>query len=245
MSQFLFKYYPKNRKGRDFVVGDIHGMFNCLESLLDRVSFNPEADRVFSVGDLIDRGHQSDRVLEFLDQPWFSSIMGNHESMLLDAKMSENNLRNWVQYNGGSWWEALSIETQDIIHQKISQLPYLFEIETEIGNVGVAHADVPCSTPWPDIVKEISSDEELMHYVLWSRVRHKNMRVMESTHPVDGVELVVMGHTPHRVPLHHENIFYIDTGATYQSDQNLAALTMLQIHPVLEVHQHSTYTEEA
>ena len=234
MQNFLFKYFPINRKGRDFVVGDIHGMFSSLEALLEKVSFNPSTDRVFSVGDLIDRGNESHRVLEFLNKPWFNAIMGNHESMLLDSRVSEYNLHNWTKYNGGAWWKELSKEAQDSIHKKISKLPYLFEIETAIGSVGVAHADLPSDRDWVNIVKTISTDHELKQYVLWSRLRHKKMRMSNKTSPIEGVQLVVMGHTPHNKPLHSENIFYIDTGATYTNNKNLASLTLLQIHPQLE-----------
>ena len=240
MQNFLFKYFPINHTGRDFVVGDIHGMFSSLEKLLENISFDPCIDRVFSVGDMIDRGKESYRVSEFLDYPWFHSIMGNHESMLLDARVSEHNLHSWTKYNGGAWWKELSKEEQDNIHNKISKLPYLFEIETAIGSVGVAHADLPSDRNWVDIVKTISNDYELKQYTLWSRLRHKKMKVQNSTSPVEGIQLVVMGHTPHKEPLHIENVFYIDTGATYTDNKNLASLTLLQVHPQLEVHQLST-----
>jgi serine/threonine protein phosphatase 1 len=243
MQNFLFKFFPVNRTGRDFVVGDIHGMFGSFETFLDKISFNPEKDRVFSVGDLIDRGDQSHRVLEFLNKPWFSAVMGNHESMLLDSRVSGHSLHNWTKYNGGAWWNKLPKKAQDEIYYKISKLPYLIEIETALGNIGVAHADLPTVRSWSDIVRTISTDDELKSYVLWSRQRHKTMRRTNSTNPVDGIKLAVMGHTPHKEPLRRENVFYIDTGATYINDKNLSSLTLLQIHPTLKVHQYSTYTD--
>jgi serine/threonine protein phosphatase 1 len=244
MQNFLFKFFPINRAGRDFVVGDIHGMFGSLEELLAKISFNPERDRVFSVGDLIDRGDQSHRVLEFLNKPWFSSVMGNHESMLLDSRVSAHTLHNWTKYNGGAWWKQLSKKAQDEIHHKIAKLPYLFEIETAIGSIAVAHADLPAAKNWSDIVRTISADDDLKSYILWSRQRHKTMRRTNSTSPIEGIKLAVMGHTPHKEPLRRENVFYIDTGATYINDRNLGSLTLLQVHPTLKVHQHSTYTDD-
>ncbi len=56
MSYTPFKFFGKNSSGRDFVVGDIHGSFGALEQLLQRLNFDPDCDRVFAVGDLIDRG---------------------------------------------------------------------------------------------------------------------------------------------------------------------------------------------
>ena len=45
-----------NRTGRDFVVGDVHGCFRTLEQALGQVGFDRERDRLFSVGDLVNRG---------------------------------------------------------------------------------------------------------------------------------------------------------------------------------------------
>ena len=240
MPNFLFKFHPINRKGRDFVVGDIHGMFHSLEALLHSISFNGQIDRVFSVGDLIDRGNASPRVVEFLDKPWFYAVMGNHESMLLDSRLSEYSFHHWTKHSGGEWWNTLSETIQDQIYSRISKLPYLFEVDTAIGRVGIAHADIPSSKNWAEIVAEISTDDDLRHYLLWSRNRHEQIRTRNTTHAIEGIQLVVMGHTPHKEALRMENIFYIDTGAVYQNNNNLAKLTLLQIHPKLELHQHST-----
>ena len=50
------KRFAANTAGRDFAVGDIHGHFTRLQSALDKAGFEPSVDRLFSVGDLIDRG---------------------------------------------------------------------------------------------------------------------------------------------------------------------------------------------
>jgi len=39
-------------------------------------------DQLFSVGDLVDRGPESHRVLEWLARPWFFAICGNHDFMV-------------------------------------------------------------------------------------------------------------------------------------------------------------------
>ena len=61
--------YQTNALGRDFAVGDIHGSFSALQTALDTIEFNSEVDRLFSVGDLVDRGPESHHVLEWLDKP--------------------------------------------------------------------------------------------------------------------------------------------------------------------------------
>ena len=79
----LVKFYSSNTTGRDFVVGDIHGCYSALQALLEHVKFHPSSDRLFSVGDLVDRGPNSELALELLRKPWFFSCLGNHEQILL------------------------------------------------------------------------------------------------------------------------------------------------------------------
>ncbi len=76
---------PVNTQGKDYIVGDLHGCYALLERLLKEVQFDPAQDRLFSVGDLVDRGPDSLRCLQLLDEPWFYAVMGNHEEMLLEC----------------------------------------------------------------------------------------------------------------------------------------------------------------
>jgi serine/threonine protein phosphatase 1 len=235
-----FKYFPKNRTGRDFVVGDLHGMFSELEKLLDEVGFEPGSDRVFSVGDLIDRGPESHRVLEFLDKPWFHAIMGNHEKMLIDAEHDRQMLRSWTQNNGGEWWLSIPEDQQIEMRTRLSQLPIVHEIDTDRGNIGIVHADITTGITWKDFVKGIHEDEDLCNYVLWSRNRFRHYKITGNTDYIDGVYLVVLGHTPTSKPISVSNICYIDTGAAYRTRKGLGTLTLLEIQPELKIHQFNT-----
>lgn len=73
-----------NEQGKDYVVGDLHGCYGLLERLLTKVRFDRSRDRLFSVGDLIDRGSESLRCLQLLEEPWFFAVQGNHELMMLN-----------------------------------------------------------------------------------------------------------------------------------------------------------------
>lgn len=101
MQNQLFKFFNRNPQGRDFVVGDLHGHFSALELMLVQINFNPKRDRVFAVGDLIDRGPESWRVVEFLNYPWFNSVLGNHEQMLIDSASNPSVAKTWLGFNGG------------------------------------------------------------------------------------------------------------------------------------------------
>ncbi|MBU2766125.1 hypothetical protein HAP94_07940 [Acidithiobacillus ferrivorans] len=79
----LVIHHEFNPIGRDFVIGDLHGCRAMLDTLLDHACFDPAMDRLFSVGDLVDRGPDSVGYLELLLESWFFSVLGNHDAMLL------------------------------------------------------------------------------------------------------------------------------------------------------------------
>lgn len=67
-----------------YVVGDIHGCLDELQSLLSHMDFSPKHDTLISVGDLINRGPKSLETLEFLaNLPSFQCVLGNHDLYLL------------------------------------------------------------------------------------------------------------------------------------------------------------------
>ena len=108
----LIQKLPSNTLGRDFVIGDLHGCFDLLEALMTSVDFDTEKDRLFSVGDLIDRGRYSLICLQLINQPWFYAVKGNHEAMMLDYFMMyqitgdiDSEFDDSIGYieNGGDW----------------------------------------------------------------------------------------------------------------------------------------------
>ncbi len=64
-----------------YIVGDIHGCYSTLQSLLSQVAFNPSCDELWAVGDLIGRGPSPLQTLNFLyglDNA-FQCTLGNHD----------------------------------------------------------------------------------------------------------------------------------------------------------------------
>jgi bis(5'-nucleosyl)-tetraphosphatase (symmetrical) len=69
-----------------YVVGDIQGCYDPLRHLLDKIRFDPDTDRLWCVGDLVNRGPDSLAVLRFLKSLGESCIcvLGNHDLHLLE-----------------------------------------------------------------------------------------------------------------------------------------------------------------
>ena len=139
--------FSRNTRGRDFVVGDIHGMFSHLRALLKDLEFSQESDRLFSVGDLVDRGPESSEAVKWLNFPWFHACRGNHEQFALDSD-DPVQFDLWVNKNGGSWWLDLDDTQHEIFRAAFRDLPMAMEVDTVSGTVGIVHADVPPLLSW-------------------------------------------------------------------------------------------------
>jgi len=72
-----------------FAIGDIHGSYNKLRDLMDRLPYTPGRDRLVFLGDYLDRGPDSAKVLDFLcdlkeNDANLITLLGNHEYLLLE-----------------------------------------------------------------------------------------------------------------------------------------------------------------
>ncbi|MGA2447486.1 MAG: metallophosphoesterase family protein [Polyangiaceae bacterium] len=73
------------RLPRTVIVGDLHGCAAELEDLLSNVGFQPRADRLVLVGDVVARGPDSHRAVALARRLGATWIRGNHEQKLIAA----------------------------------------------------------------------------------------------------------------------------------------------------------------
>jgi serine/threonine protein phosphatase 1 len=204
------KRFAANPAGRDIAVGDIHGHFSRLQAALDAVSFDPAVDRLFSVGDLVDRGPESEDVIKWLNKPWFHPVRGNHDDYV--ARFDTCDIGNWMQ-NGGVWFIGLPLTEQQNYQVIFEELPIAIEVETAGGIVGIVHADCVFDT-WAQMKDELESPESnkrlrlTQNTCMWSRSRYEQ----QDCRPIPDVRAVVVGHTPIERPAVLGNVHHIDTG---------------------------------
>lgn len=237
----LFLRLPENQRGRDFVVGDIHGYFDLFDRLLEQVNFDPRVDRMISVGDCIDRGPFSERVTEYLGLPWFFCLRGNHEDLLLDAADHEPGAYEmWIR-NGGIWSEHVHESLLSELAEHYRKLPWALEVLTRHGNIGVVHANPPAEMSWPEFVGKLERDRlsrNELKSLAWSRERFKllqrHLANPGAVHAqsVAGVHRVYVGHSIVREPSLCGNVVFIDTGVYMGGRLSMVDLGSEQIYSV-------------
>lgn len=214
----------ENKTGRDFAVGDIHGCFSVLEQALEEASFDPARDRVICVGDLVNRGPESARALEFLRQDWFYTVCGNHDRGIRQdfQLMNEKGIAavcDEYERHGLGWILLLEEAAQKEFIEAFEALPYALEVPLKTGGlIGFTHAEVPEGLSWQDFVQKLKNgDKRVMQTALWGRSRiiqaYKNG--FDTDRGVAGIDKLFTGHSiaVGRRASKMGNWFCIDTGA--------------------------------
>lgn len=116
-----------------YVVGDIQGCYEQLSRLLDSVNFDSAADRLWSVGDLVNRGPESLRTLRFLHSlgDSLTAVLGNHDLHLLAIASGA-----YQQGRKDDLEQVLAAPDADRLLHWMRHLPLLHDesIETRFGN---------------------------------------------------------------------------------------------------------------
>ncbi|MGF1536632.1 MAG: metallophosphoesterase family protein [Elainellaceae cyanobacterium] len=220
-------------QNRQIVIGDVHGQYDGLVRLLDAIGPTSD-DRVYFLGDLIDRGPKSAQVLSLVKQQGYVSLSGNHEQMLLEAfpngKAAPSALAAWL-YSGGQ----ATLDSFDNIYDLLAQLSWIDSWPTylDLGNVWLVHAGVN-----PDLRLEEQTKQDLC----WIRQKFHSTR-----RPYFNDKLIITGHTitftlPDISPgalVRGEGWLDIDTGAYHPRS---GWLTGLDIHNQ-RVYQVNIYTK--
>ena len=204
---------------RTIAISDIHGCYNELKSLLaileTKGKYNKDTDRLIFLGDYVDRGEDSRKVIQLIrslqkDNDNVIALMGNHEDMMIGYL---NGIKNWWNYNGSDStlksYRMHKSQLKDDL-EWMSNLPLYYEDDYFI----YVHAGV-------DVNKTM--EEQSRHDLLWTREPF-----LSDATPY--YKRVVFGHTPtlnfgtDKPVYTSANNIGIDTGCVYYG-----ALTALVI----------------
>lgn len=196
------KDFPLNTKGRDFFVGDIHGHLELIERGLNDLNFSTKTDRVFATGDLIDRGPKSLECLKLLDKPWFFSVIGNHELMLIE-NLKGGTIERSIENH---WQSDLSNPERKLCIDLVSRMYSALTIDLADKKVGVVHAGVPPHMSWKQLINNLkNNDQKLLTYITNTR------KIRITDEDVKGIDQIIVGHQGKGCVESYGNITCIDT----------------------------------
>lgn len=246
----MFQRVNANSKGRDFVVGDLHGQKNMLDALLKLVEFSKSKDRLFALGDLVDRGPDGAKLLQMVaGEHWFNSLRGNHEVMFVEADRNWKVKMTWSRHSN-EWANKIPSRMLETLRGIAKDLPMAMELSTDDGRkVGLVHAEVKAGKAWIDVEERLESppfdvlDEPgyaIEGALLWGRQRFLEAISLsragitpDAAHGADlsvvaGIDQIVSGHnvTGTGQPIRFGNHVFLESGAYLPH----GALSALEVH---------------
>lgn len=201
------------------VIGDIHGCLDPLRRLITQLHLS-ETDEVVFLGDYIDRGPDSQGVIDYLLtlRGRYTFLMGNHERMFLDFLQGKD--RTLFLYNGGS----ATLESYGGVSRiPAAHLAFMNRLRPyhETQNYFFVHAGIR-----PEIPLQEQDERDL----LWIR---EEFYAYSGRYP----KTVVFGHTPMREVLMDEDRIGIDTACVYGNKLTcliLPSRDVIQVSNVLD-----------
>ena len=169
-------HYETNTKGRDFMCGDLQGMYQPLMNALKQLKFDKSIDRLFCVGDLIDRGPHSLECASLIYEPWFITTQGNHEQLMWQSILNQHPefINCWI-VNGGLWSKNEDFQLLYDIALRFKELPLVISVGKGADRFNIVHAEIIRNSPDFSIM---ATDQDIddwtfsktdMNDMLWGR----------------------------------------------------------------------------
>jgi len=187
--------------GRTIVIGDIHGCYDELVELLDKLTLRSD-DRVVAVGDLTVKGPKSREVLDlFSKDERFSSVVGNHDIALVRHWRDENIA---LKSSQAKTFAELKT-TGDRYFRYLASLPLLINLPSQV----VVHAGLRPGIP----LSEQSADDLLELRTLGEDRTSRTGTPWYEMY--DGPLTALFGHWPAPKPRIAKHAIGLDTGCVY------------------------------
>lgn len=209
---------------RTLIIGDIHGCLDMLKRLMDKLSWQPDSERLIFLGDYIDRGDDSKGVVDYIlslknGSSRVDCLIGNHESAFLDYLSGKD--RRVFLMNGGvttlqSYQAHRPEEGNDLVPQSHLNFYASLQRYIELKDYYVVHAGFK-----PGVLIE----EQTLEDMIWIRDSF-----IYSDYNFG--KKVIFGHTPFYEPLVMENKIGLDTGAVYGNRLTCLELPERRFHYV-------------
>lgn len=217
------------------VIGDVHGCYKSLRRLVEEIIEVNKDDKIYFVGDYIDRGPSSKQVLDYLIELRDNGyevypLKGNHEEMLINAYLdqSSNNFMLWMMNGADATFQSYGIKSHTLLGESslnelpeehmsfLRKMPYYYELKDHI----IVHAGInfAVENPFEDYTS-----------MVWCRDCENDLSA-------SGGRTIIHGHTP--VPLEfiqsslqsgNPKDINLDAGCVYKELVGLGNLVALDL----------------
>ena len=187
--------------GRTIVVGDIHGCYDELVTLLEKAALKGE-DRVIAVGDLVVKGEKNREVLDlFIEDERFSAVLGNHDRAL----------RRYWRGEGIALKESQEKVRAELAKDEARYSAYIqsLPLMIDLGSHVVVHAGV---RPGISLAGQTVEDLTELRTLGEDRTNRDGVPWYDV---YDGEPVVLFGHWPAPEPRRGPRAIGLDTGCVY------------------------------
>jgi serine/threonine protein phosphatase 1 len=189
--------------GRLIAIGDIHGCHLEFAELLARLSLK-DGDRVILLGDLINRGPDSNKVLDLAQTVSATPLLGNHELRLLEYKHSGDKKR----LKNGDFETFQKLRPRDWAFLESMRLT----LEEPSLNIVFVHGGFLPNEPWQKQTAEVVTRIQVIDRDGKPAKRADKPDAPSWADLWSGPPFVVYGHTPRREIYKLKWSLGIDTG---------------------------------
>jgi bis(5'-nucleosyl)-tetraphosphatase (symmetrical) len=156
----------------DYAIGDVQGCFKSLKALLNTINFNIDRDRLYFLGDVVNRGNNSLETLRFIqsNQGNMDMVLGNHDFHLLVCALTER-----MPNKNDTFLDILTAP------DKTTLLDYLLSrrLVIEYKDALFVHAGIPPQWSKSDVIQ----NAEIVHKNLESNNASEFLSKMYRNHP--------------------------------------------------------------
>lgn len=126
------------------IIGDIAGRYN---ELLKLIEIMPKANKIILVGDLVDRGPDSKKVVEWaMNTPGVVTLKGNHEAMMIDAY--DGGMSNSDHTHNGGRATLLSYQVANPTQYPIEHIDWMRGLPVYYREEGLYVSHAPWHRSW-------------------------------------------------------------------------------------------------
>ncbi|GEO04467.1 serine/threonine protein phosphatase [Adhaeribacter aerolatus] len=137
-----------------YAISDIHGCNKTFRYLVQEVIKLKPQDELFLLGDYIDRGPDTKGVLDFIlelqeQQYQVTTLMGNHEDMMLQALEGPEYLHHWFLNGGNQALDSFGLDDIRDIPEKYWRFLHQLDFYVELEDYLLVHAGFDFESPNP------------------------------------------------------------------------------------------------